>query len=261
MSIRYAFGENWRRFSRSIDEGRIESAIRSIEDMTGSSSLAGKTFLDVGSGSGLFSLAAHRLGASVVSFDNDPQSVTCTKETRERYRRGRHGWSILEHSALEPLPSNSSGPFDIVYSWGVLHHTGEMYLAIDSIVTAIKPGGLLLISIYNDQGLLSRYWRTVKRLYNKSRIFQAGIIVLHAPYLFGLRFLVRAATCRLRLERGMSMWHDMLDWLGGYPFEVAKPEEIIERVQILGFSLQRLKTCGGRLGCNEFVFRKKAQSG
>jgi 2-polyprenyl-6-hydroxyphenyl methylase/3-demethylubiquinone-9 3-methyltransferase len=55
----------------------------------------------------------------------------------------------------------------------------------------------------------------------------------------------------------MSRVHDWFDWLGGYPFEVARPEEIFAFYQARGFSLERLKTCGGGLGCNEFVLRKK----
>lgn len=58
-------------------------------------------------------------------------------------------------------------------------------------------------------------------------------------------------------NRGMSVWHDLVDWVGGYPFEVAKPEEIFDFYRTKGFTLVRLKTCGGGLGCNEYVFIKK----
>jgi 2-polyprenyl-6-hydroxyphenyl methylase/3-demethylubiquinone-9 3-methyltransferase len=56
--------------------------------------------------------------------------------------------------------------------------------------------------------------------------------------------------------RGMSPWRDVVDWVGGLPFEVAKPEEIFEMFQQRGFSLDRLRTCAGGLGCNEFVFSR-----
>jgi len=84
------------------------------------------------------------------------------------------------------------------------------------------------------------------------------VIAVHAPYLFGMRWSVRAVTGRLSLQRGMSLWHDMVDWLGGYPFEVAKPEAVSRFFSERGFELVELKTCGGRMGCNEFVFRRQA---
>jgi hypothetical protein len=54
----------------------------------------------------------------------------------------------------------------------------------------------------------------------------------------------------------MSRWHDLIDWVGGYPFEVASPEQIFDFCRERGLSLKRLKTCGGGSGCNQFVFEK-----
>ncbi len=82
---RFGFGANWARFLRHLDEPRIVAAERSLQQMLGLPSLAGLRFLDAGSGSGLFSLAARRLGAEVHSFDYDPQSVACTRELRRRH--------------------------------------------------------------------------------------------------------------------------------------------------------------------------------
>ncbi|MBL8850076.1 MAG: 50S ribosomal protein L11 methyltransferase, partial [Planctomycetaceae bacterium] len=78
----FAFGRNWRRFLSVVDERRIEAAVESLSLRLGRDSLKGVRFLDAGSGSGLFSLAAQRLGATVVSFDVDPQSVACTTEMK-----------------------------------------------------------------------------------------------------------------------------------------------------------------------------------
>jgi 2-polyprenyl-6-hydroxyphenyl methylase/3-demethylubiquinone-9 3-methyltransferase len=152
----------------------------------------------------------------------------------------------------------SLNEFDIVYSWGVLHHTGDLWKALENASKAVSPDGKLIISIYNDQGWLSKYWRNIKLIYIQASFLRPFLIMLHAPYLVVMRYLVRAITGRVKLERGMSYWHDMLDWLGGYPFEVAKPEEVIYFVHKHGFSLRKLKTCGGRSGCNEFVFERTA---
>lgn len=254
---RFEFGANWARFLSGVSEDRIMQARESLCRMLGCEDLKGRRFLDVGSGSGLFSLAAHRLGAQVVSFDYDPQSVACTRALRERYAASAgEGWRIEEGSALDRTYLDSLGQYDIVYSWGVLHHTGQLWPALDNVAPLVAPGGQLFIAIYNDQGWVSRYWTFVKRAYVGSRVLRWPLLLLHAPYLFGLRWLARRLSRRERLERGMQLWYDMVDWVGGYPFEVARPEAIFDFYRDRGFVLQALKTCGGRHGCNEFVLKR-----
>jgi len=253
----FEFGKNWQHFLAVLNDERISQAESSLTNMLGLSTLKGHSLLDIGSGSGLFSLAAMRLKAEQVhSFDCDPQCVSCTQELKRRYFPDAINWSIEKGSILDVGYLQSMGQRDIVYSWGVLHHTGNMWQALENVVPLVKRGGKLFIAIYNDQGWLSKYWKCIKKNYNKNIALRLSIIALHTPYLFGIRALVRAFSRRLKLDRGMSLWYDMIDWLGGYPFEVAKPEEICEFYQKRGFELQRMKTCGSRHGCNEFVFYK-----
>ncbi|HEU5295884.1 MAG TPA: class I SAM-dependent methyltransferase [Burkholderiaceae bacterium] len=256
---RFAFGDNWARFLSVVDETRIANAVSSLKQMLEVNDLSGRSFLDAGSGSGLFSLAARRLGATVRSFDFDPHSVACTRELRRRYSTDERGWVVEEGSVLDSTYLAQLGTFDVVYSWGVLHHTGQMWQALANVAERVSPGGLLFVAIYNDQGWISRYWKAVKRCYVARPVLRWPLLLLHFPYLFGLRWLVRAATGRRRLERGMSLWHDMVDWVGGYPFEVARPEAILRFCRDRGFTLRELKTCGGRHGCNEMVFLKSAE--
>jgi len=251
---RFEFGANWARFLSVLNEGRIQMAEESLKRMLDVNSLAAKSFLDIGSGSGLFSLAARRLGAKVHSFDYDPQSVACTMELKGQYFRDDADWTVEEGSALDTDYLKRLGQFDVVYSWGVLHHTGAMKLALENVASMVREGGALFIAIYNDQGWISQYWTLVKRSYNRNRLYRFVLILLHSPYLWFGRYFVRALTGRLSLDRGMSLRHDMLDWLGGYPFEYAKPEEIFDFFRSRGFRLDRLKTCRNRHGCNEFVF-------
>jgi 2-polyprenyl-3-methyl-5-hydroxy-6-metoxy-1,4-benzoquinol methylase len=164
---RFEFGKNWSRFLAVVDEARIREAESSLRDMLGVDDLVGRTFLDVGSGSGLFSLAASRLGAARVhSFDYDPASVACTLELRRRHGPAATEWSAERGSALDTAYLRSLGRFDVVYAWGVLHHTGDMWTAIANTADAVADGGRLFISIYNDQGARSRAWRAIKRAYN-----------------------------------------------------------------------------------------------
>jgi 2-polyprenyl-6-hydroxyphenyl methylase/3-demethylubiquinone-9 3-methyltransferase len=227
--------------------------------------LEGKMFLDIGSGSGLFSLAARRLGAKVHSFDYDPQSVACTAELKRRYRANDPDWTIEQGSVLDQAYLRALGKWDVVYSWGVLHHTGAMRQALENVAALVQGGGKLFIAIYNDQGRASSRWLRVKRMYNRLPGFLRWLLLWPACLrLWGLtivRDLLRGRpldTWRnyaTNSTRGMSPWADVVDWVGGLPFEVAKPEEIFGLYRDRGFTLRQLKTCAGGHGCNEFVFQ------
>ena len=252
---RFEFGANWARFLTVMNENRINDAVDSLTTMLGVTDLKGQRFLDAGSGSGLFSLAARRLGAHVHSFDYDPNSVACTRELKSRYCPNDEEWTVEEASVLDRAYLTRLGRFDVVYSWGVLHHTGAMWQALDNVAASVASGGRLFIAIYNDQGLMSRYWHAVKKTYVRYPLMRWPLLLLHLPYPFASSWLVHALTGRLGQERGMSLWHDLIDWIGGYPFEVARPGDILRFYRDKGFILSELKTTC-RLGCNEFVFQR-----
>jgi 2-polyprenyl-3-methyl-5-hydroxy-6-metoxy-1,4-benzoquinol methylase len=259
---RFAFGRNWASYLRLVNEERIQTAVESLCDMLDVSNLQGKKFLDIGCGSGLFSLAARRLGAKVLSFDFDAESVLCARKLKQLYYANDPDWTIETGSILDDEYMKLLGKHDVVYSWGVLHHTGNMWQAINNASHLVEHGGKLFLSIYNQQGRASKYWYHVKRSYNQwPQPLPMVILFLAFVYLWlpttirDFIILKPFATWRqYNNTRGMSPWHDVVDWVGGYPFEVARPEEIFTYLRKRGFVLERLKTCGGGLGCNEFVF-------
>ena len=260
---RFQFGKNWLSFLNNLSEDGIINSDKSLLSMLGIGSLEGKSFLDIGSGSGLSSLAAKRAGANVHSYDYDIQSVECTRELKRRYFNSNKDWKIEQGSILNEQYCKELGQFDVVYSWGVLHHTGNMYEALKNADICVKKDGYLFIAIYNDQRLQSRIWTSIKKTYvqvpiSRPLLILFGYILFWLPFfalgLFQLNPFKKWRDYKKR--RGMSPHHDLVDWMGGYPFEVARPEEIIHFYSKMGYELKRLKTCGGRLGCNEFIFKK-----
>lgn len=268
---RFEFGENWQAFLATVDEQRIDSAVESLRRKLDRSTLTGQSFLDLGSGSGLFSLAAERLGARVLSIDYDETSVACTQELRRRFGRDGSDWQIRQGSVLDEGLMRSLGEFDVVYSWGVLHHTGDLAQALAQTAERTRVGGQLFVAIYNDQGAASRRWLRIKRFYHRipcwlrptwvaviAGYYEAKFAVSRA--LRGKNPLPFADWRAKKASRGMSAWYDWVDWVGGLPFEVAEPDQIVDRMEKRGFALQHLETVGKGWGCNEYVFRRQAMA-
>lgn len=258
---RFEFGDNWSNFLKNLTNEQIENAKKQLIDWLGEG-VGDKTFLDIGSGSGIHSLAARMLGAKVYSFDYDEKSVECTKYLKEKYFKDDGDWKIGKGSVLDEKYLKSLGKFDIVYSWGVLHHTGKMWKALENVSIPLADNGKLFISIYNTQIYWTKYWTFVKKTYNKNILFKYFWTIF---YIFfntikgGIKDLLLFKNPLARYKeykkaRGMSIYYDLVDWLGGYPFETAKPEAIFDFYKNKGYELEKLYTASGGPACNQFVF-------
>ncbi len=252
----FDFGLNWQAFSETrIDDRRLAVAIESLQSLLQRNTLQGLSFLDVGCGSGLFSIAAYKLGAAkVIGIDINPRCIAVCERNRERLAPVAP-ITFLEVSALDLEGLRSLGQFDVVYAWGSLHHTGAMWDAIRNMTKLVSPGGTLAISIYNRH-LTSPVWKVIKRLYNRlPALGQQVMAVVFAGIIFVAKFLVTRRN-PLEKERGMDFWYDVVDWVGGYPYEYATPQEVISFAEAEGFVLRRQVLARVPTGCNEFVFER-----
>jgi 2-polyprenyl-6-hydroxyphenyl methylase/3-demethylubiquinone-9 3-methyltransferase len=262
---RFGFGDNWLDFARCLSGNQLKEAEKSVRNLLGRDNLVGMSLIDVGSGSGLFSLAARRLGARVHSFDYDAASVLCTKRLRDLYLPGDPYWTIAQASVLDDGYLRDLGRFDIVYSWGVLHHTGSLREAIEGAAQLIAPGGQFAFALYRRTPLCG-LWRIEKRWYaSASPRMQQRARTLYTA-LLRLRFLLTGGNFQSFIEnypsqRGMSFEHNVHDWMGGYPYESISPSEVAALMQGLGLTHVRSITQPTHIGffgsgCDEYLYQR-----
>jgi SAM-dependent methyltransferase len=258
-AITFSFGANWEEYIRlNFSDERVEIAKQHLLGFLELPDLRGKYFLDVGCGSGIHSLAAFKAGAArIVSFDIDPLSVKTAETLRARHGNPAH-WEILHGSVLDASFLAKLTPAELVYSWGVLHHTGSMWPAIRNAAGLVAPQGLFYIALYTTDSK-SAYWLNVKKKYNRAS--SAGKRWMEYAYILRrtilpqcLRFKNPLKTIReYQQSRGMSYLTDVKDWLGGYPFEHAKIEEVLQFFrQEMGGELLNIKTGEAN---TEYLFR------
>lgn len=269
VSTHYEFGANWKDYSAKIDEEAIRQAGRGVLKLIPREDIAGRTFLDIGSGSGLHSLAALRLGAkSVTAVDIDPNSVETTRRVIERNWPEKNVETQLV-SILDPR-ARDLGVFDIVYSWGVLHHTGAMWDAIEKAASHVAPGGQFVLAIYLKTPFCWA-WKIEKRIFTNSGSLVRSLI--RGTYVAAKKLRMRMTgknpakfIAEYKSQRGMNFFNDLDDWLGGYPYESATEEEIVSFLGARGFKPEFVSGLQPGLGvfgtgCSEFRFRRTDGNG
>jgi 2-polyprenyl-3-methyl-5-hydroxy-6-metoxy-1,4-benzoquinol methylase len=263
----FDFGKNWANYAQLLDQARIDQAIRSLERLCGGR-IDGKSFLDIGCGSGLYSLSAVKLGASkILGVDLDADSVGTTRAVMTQHAPNSV-WEAREGTVFD-LAAAEFGQFDVVYSWGVLHHTGDMYRAIKCAAAMTKPGGQFVFALYRKTRCCE-FWKLEKRWCAKaSPQAQRGAQAIYRVVL-RLALTLRGHSHRRFLEtcqlnRGMSFQHDVHDWLGGWPYESIAPNEVDELMTDLGFApVRRFLVTEKAIpngilgsGCDEYVYQRR----
>jgi len=274
MEPRFSFGRNWLNYAKSaVDETVISEAAQSLLRFLPRKEIEGKIFVDAGCGSGIFSLAALRLGAGkALGFDLDPQSLEASEYVREKFGGEQAArWEIFSGDVLDPeFIASGRARGDMVYSWGVLHHTGQMRQAVKNALSLVNPGGFFALAIYNRTPA-SPFWTRAKRFYNYHPLLRPAL-ELGWGAMACAAYMARRGTLSLRRERGMHVFYDAVDWIGGWPFECASFDEVREFVESHGAKLEKEVTRlyskpAGKAsfldrfhpfdtGCNEFLFKK-----
>jgi SAM-dependent methyltransferase len=253
-NIAFDFGQNWREFSaHALDREKLTSACESLQHLIPADRLKGAAFLDIGCGSGIFAIAASIGGAArVVGIDISKASVETSKANVQAFG-GERDITFQHRSVFDP-EIQQLGTFDIVYSWGVLHHTGDMHKAIDIASGLVRPGGLFAIALYNRHWS-SGLWKGIKWFYNHVPGFLQRLMVWAFFLVIALaKLLVTRRNPFRRKRRGMSFYYDVVDWVGGYPYEYAGREEVVDYMKRKGFECTRFVKPAVPTGCNEFVF-------
>jgi 2-polyprenyl-3-methyl-5-hydroxy-6-metoxy-1,4-benzoquinol methylase len=266
--LRYGFGKNWAEFiERKLSDEIVEQSVEHLKSFMKVDTLEGKTFLDIGCGSGIHSLAALRLGAAkVTAFDYDQDSVATSRQVREWAGIPETRWSIGQGSVLDTAFMSSLPKSDIVYSWGVLHHTGAMWDAVRNATIPIKKGGEFYIALYSSDNYVDptpEFWIRLKRAYNQADPMTRTLMELKYVYWILIRPEIEAGRDPLNLmanygKRGMTAWTDAKDWMGGYPMEFASYAETCDFCKATA-DLDLVNVLTGE-GCTEYLFARPPEN-
>lgn len=252
----FSFGKNWQAFSENaLTNDNIIQFRNSFKDLMHGIEVKNKNFIDIGFGQGLALISASQMGARVLGIDIDKDNIRALENTCRKIGL----WKIPNHRITSILDDafveRNKHQFDIVHSWGVLHHTGSMDKALNNACSLVAENGFFVCSIYNRHWS-SWLWKWIKFFYNRSpEVIKKVFIAVFYPIIFFAKWIVTGKNPNNK-ERGMDFFYDVVDWVGGYPYEYSSADDMVKLIQSKGFQCIRVNPAGVPTGCNEFVFKK-----
>jgi 2-polyprenyl-6-hydroxyphenyl methylase/3-demethylubiquinone-9 3-methyltransferase len=267
--VQFDFGQNWLDFSeKALSNNKATQAKADFKNLMIDIPLTEKSFLDIGFGQGLSLLSAVEIGAKVVGCDINPKCTEVLKQNIKYFPKAVNAniktftGSILDNPTIEKLRKDEpdgQGCYDVVHSWGALHHTGNMKRAIINAASLVKHDGILVLALYNRHWS-SPIWLAIKWIYCKSPEFVQRVMILALyPIIWFAKLMITGKSPREQ-TRGMDFFHNVIDWVGGYPYEYADTRTIQYFIEDLGFKLIKINPSTVPTGCNEFIFTKTRKS-
>jgi 2-polyprenyl-6-hydroxyphenyl methylase/3-demethylubiquinone-9 3-methyltransferase len=265
--LEFDFGKNWFDFSmNALNAAKVVQAKRDFKALTAGIDIRGKSFLDIGFGQGLSLLTAAEMGAQVVGCEVNPRCPDVLRRNQMRFFAGLRDknikfyvGSILDDTSVRDLRGytvNEDGCYEVVHSWGVLHHTGDMRKGIQNVASLVRKPGYLILALYNRHWS-SPFWKYIKWIYCHSpKWMQEALITFFYPVIYSAKWIVTKQN-PAEMNRGMDFYYDVVDWVGGYPFEYVSIKEVKTLMTHLGFEMIRMIPARVPTGCNQFVFQRR----
>lgn len=256
LAIRFDWGANWLDYARHLTPSQIARAREDFRTLFDGIDLSSKRFLDIGFGQGLALYLAQEMGAKAEGIDLDGGNQRAVAETSKHFPGVARPQTMIASILNSTFVEQRIGSYDIVHSWGVLHHTGDMNTAVSNAASMVKPGGFLVIAIYNAHWS-SPLWVHIKRSFNRlSPMGQKAMVAAFCPVVITAKGVFTRQNPLKKRRRGMDFYHDLVDWVGGYPYEYASVEKICGSLEST-FEVVHVNRAEVPTGCNEFVFRRR----
>ncbi|MFQ6107920.1 MAG: class I SAM-dependent methyltransferase [Candidatus Aminicenantales bacterium] len=214
-----------------------------------------KSVLDAGCGTGVFSIIFARMGAlSVVGIDISKRSLE--RAQRQADQLGLQNATFQKVNMLR-LPFTDAC-FDIVWSWGSVHHTADPFGCLAELIRVLKPGGSLLVAVYRRTGLTFLH-ETLRK----------GLIRLPSKYWIPFsRFLSLVAAPGISLfkkrdksRKGEKLEQLLFDWFFVPIRHSYLPEEIKSFLVKRGLVIKKYLPFSGRFNStSNFIFKARKQT-
>lgn len=212
----------------------------------------GKSVLDSGCGTGIFSIIFAKNGAGqVTGIDISPGSLGTAEGLKQKFGLSN---ARFEQQDMLHLPYPDAC-FDIVWAWGTVHHTTDPLGAIDGLIRVLKPGGSILLAIYKKTKVTWIHEAIRKTLVRTPRRSWNALAKIMA--FFGTP-IVWTFKRREKARQGETLSELILDWYFVPIRHYYKPDEIRTFLEGKGFKIENYLAHSGRFNSSSnFIFKAR----